>query len=53
VRAALGSPQRPMDEAALASKIQTLAGDEFNGILDDLQRPARLLLEAAVSANGG
>jgi 2-methylcitrate dehydratase PrpD len=39
VQAALGSPQRPMDEAALAGKVQALAGDLLEGALAP-DRPA-------------
>jgi 2-methylcitrate dehydratase PrpD len=46
VEAALGSPERPMDEAALAAKIRDLAGDRLDGMLDDPDRPAREVLEA-------
>ena len=45
VEAALGSPLRPMDEEALAAKLHDLAGDRFDGALDDPGRPARELLE--------
>ena len=47
VEAALGSPQRPMDADALAAKLHGLAGDRLDGALDDLDRPAAELLEAA------
>ena len=47
VEAALGSPQRPMDEPALAAKLRALAGDALDGALDDPERPAAALLEAA------
>jgi 2-methylcitrate dehydratase PrpD len=40
VRAALGSPDRPMDAAALRAKVEGLAGPELAGALDDLGRPA-------------
>jgi 2-methylcitrate dehydratase PrpD len=45
VEAALGSPQRPMDPEALTEKLHGLAGDRLDGALDDLDRPARELLE--------
>jgi 2-methylcitrate dehydratase PrpD len=45
VDAALGSPARPMDEAALAAKVRYLAGDRLDGAPDDPDRPARELLE--------
>lgn len=41
VEAALGSPQRPMDEAQLARKVHELAGDRFDGLLDDPERPIK------------
>src|SRR5947209_3756816 len=47
VGAALGSPERPMDAAALAGKVRALAGDALDGALDDLGRPAAALLDAA------
>jgi 2-methylcitrate dehydratase PrpD len=45
VEAALGSPTRPMDAAALAAKVHALAGDALDGVLDDDALPARALLE--------
>jgi 2-methylcitrate dehydratase PrpD len=47
VEAAIGSPERPMDEAALAAKVRDLAGERLTGILDDPDRPAGELLRAA------
>jgi 2-methylcitrate dehydratase PrpD len=47
VEAALGSPARPMDERALKAKIESLAGPELSGALDDPERPAAELLERA------
>ena len=44
VKAALGSPARPMDDAALRAKVEGLAGTELAGALDDLTRPAGELL---------
>lgn len=44
---ALGSPQRPMDAARLAAKGASLAGARLDGVLDDLERPATEVLEAA------
>ncbi len=44
VRAALGSPERPMDARALSAKLEELAGLELTGALDDLDRPAREVL---------
>jgi 2-methylcitrate dehydratase PrpD len=46
VEAALGSPQRPMDREALATKVKALAGGRLEGALDDLDRPAADLLAA-------
>ena len=43
----LGSPARPMDPAALARKVWTLAGDRITGVLDDLSAPAELAVTAA------
>jgi 2-methylcitrate dehydratase PrpD len=47
VEAALGSPGRPMDADALASKLRGLAGKRLDGALEDLDRPAAELLGAA------
>ena len=47
VEAALGSPWRPMDEAQLAGKVRSLAGDRLDGLLDDDARPAADLLAGA------
>jgi 2-methylcitrate dehydratase PrpD len=47
VRAALGSPARPMDAEALRAKAEGLAGAELAAALDDLGRPAGVLLELA------
>ncbi len=44
VEAARGSPGRPLDEAALAAKVRSLAGDALDGALDDPGRPATELL---------
>lgn len=41
IEAALGSPQRPMDETQLAQKVHELAGDRFDGLLDDPERPIK------------
>jgi 2-methylcitrate dehydratase PrpD len=46
VEAALGSPARPLSAAQLAEKVQSLAGGDLDGALDDPDRPARDLLEA-------
>ena len=40
VEAALGSPENPMTGYDLAVKIEQLAGDDLDGILDDPMRPA-------------
>ena len=47
IEAALGSPARPMDEARLAHKVRQLAGERLDGVLDDRERPAGGVLEAA------
>jgi hypothetical protein len=47
VEAALGSPVRPMTEAELAGKVEALAGDRLDGLLDDSGRPIREVLETA------
>jgi 2-methylcitrate dehydratase PrpD len=47
VEAALGSPAKPMDAAALRAKVERLAGAELAGALDDLGRPAGELLALA------
>jgi 2-methylcitrate dehydratase PrpD len=47
VRAALGSPDNPMDGGALRAKVERLGGAELAGALDDLGRPAGELLELA------
>src|SRR3954452_2120656 len=47
VPAALGSPARPMDAAALGSKVRALAGDQLEGVLDDATRPVAEVLVAA------
>ena len=44
---ALGSPQRPMNAEQLAHKVHELAGDRLDGVLDDPDRPAAKVLEAA------
>ena len=53
VEAAIGSPERPLDEHALARKVER-AGVEAgsSGALDDPARPARELLELAGLAPG-
>jgi 2-methylcitrate dehydratase PrpD len=47
VEAALGSPQRPMDAAALAAKVRALAGPDVACALDDPARPAAEVLALA------
>jgi 2-methylcitrate dehydratase PrpD len=47
VKAALGSPDQPMDDAALSAKLRDLAGERLFGVLDDAGCPASSLLEAA------
>ncbi len=47
VTAALGSPERPMDAAQLAAKVDGLAGTRLDGVLDDPARPAADVLAAA------
>jgi 2-methylcitrate dehydratase PrpD len=47
VRAALGSPERPMDADALRTKVTDLAGPDLAEALDDRERPAGELLELA------
>jgi 2-methylcitrate dehydratase PrpD len=47
VKAALGSPERPLDEAGLERKVGELAGERLAGALDDRGRPAAELLERA------
>jgi 2-methylcitrate dehydratase PrpD len=47
VKAALGSPQQPMDADALRAKVERLAGAELSGALDDPLQPAAKLLSLA------
>ena len=47
VKAALGSPDKPMDAEALRAKVERLAGPDLAGALDDLDRPAAELLALA------
>jgi len=47
VKAALGSPEQPMDDAALGAKLRDLTGERLAGVLDDPDRPASSLPEAA------
>ena len=46
VTAPLGSPDNPLDEAALRGKVRALAGDALDGALDDPGRPASSVLAA-------
>jgi len=47
VKAALGSPDQPMDAGALRAKVERLAGAELAGALDDPERPAAEVLSLA------
>jgi 2-methylcitrate dehydratase PrpD len=47
VERAHGSPERPLDAAALARKVHALAGERLEGVLDDPARPAADVLAAA------
>ena len=47
VRAALGSPERPLGAEGLAAKRSALGVEHLEGALEDRTRPARELLEAA------
>jgi 2-methylcitrate dehydratase PrpD len=47
VKAALGSPDKPMDAEALRAKVEQLAGAELARGLDNLDRPASEVLELA------
>jgi 2-methylcitrate dehydratase PrpD len=47
IRAALGSPERPLGAEGLAAKRRALGAERLEGILGDRSRPARELLEAA------
>jgi 2-methylcitrate dehydratase PrpD len=53
VTAPAGSPANPLDERARAAKVQALAGDALDGLLDDLDRPASALTAAWRSAVAG
>jgi 2-methylcitrate dehydratase PrpD len=46
VRAARGSPDRPMSAEELTAKCHLLAGDRLDGLLDDRDAPAQTLLDA-------
>jgi 2-methylcitrate dehydratase PrpD len=52
VRHARGSPQRPMDAAALAGKVEQLA-PQLAGALEDLRAPASDVARAAGLSGGG
>jgi 2-methylcitrate dehydratase PrpD len=47
VKAALGSPEQPMDPAALRAKVEGLAGPFLAGALEDPERPAAEVLAEA------
>jgi 2-methylcitrate dehydratase PrpD len=47
VEAALGSPQRPLDAAALTAKVEGLAGGGLSEVLAEAERPAAGVMEAA------
>jgi 2-methylcitrate dehydratase PrpD len=47
ITAPRGSPANPLDAAALAAKVRSLAGSALDGALHDPERPARSLLGAA------
>jgi 2-methylcitrate dehydratase PrpD len=47
ITAPRGSPANPLDAAALAAKVHSLAGNALDGALHDPERPARSLLGAA------
>jgi 2-methylcitrate dehydratase PrpD len=46
VPASRGSPEAPMDAGELAAKCRRLAGDRLDGVLDDRDAPAQVLLDA-------
>jgi 2-methylcitrate dehydratase PrpD len=46
VPASRGSPEAPMDAGELAAKCRRLAGDRLDGVLDDREAPAQVLLDA-------
>jgi 2-methylcitrate dehydratase PrpD len=45
VPASRGSPEAPMDAAALAAKCRRLAGERLDGLLDEAGAPAQTLLD--------
>lgn len=47
VEAAIGSPVRPLDAAALASKVERLGGAHLATVIADAGRPAAELVAAA------
>jgi 2-methylcitrate dehydratase PrpD len=47
VDAALGSPLRPMTAEQLREKVALLAGSALDGVLDDPNEPAKVLVDAA------
>jgi len=46
VQVAMGSPQRPMEDEQLASKVQALAGDRLQRVLDSSKERAKVLRDA-------
>ena len=46
VPASRGSPEAPMDEGELLAKCRLLAGERLDGLLDDPDAPAQVLLDA-------
>ncbi len=47
VRVARGSPQRPLTDDEMASKVRSLVGTRLDGMLDDASVSARAVVEAA------
>ena len=47
MEAAPGSPEHPLDAAALARKVAELGAERLAGALDDPERPAAELAELA------
>jgi hypothetical protein len=46
VPASRGSPEAPMSAHQLTEKCRTLAGERLDGLLDDPDAPAQVLLDA-------
>jgi 2-methylcitrate dehydratase PrpD len=46
VPASRGSPEAPMDADELEAKCRMLAGEQLDGLLDDLDAPAQVMLDA-------